>query len=558
MLILLGALASLCAVLSQYDVRADEKKTETSEDALGQDWRSLRDALDTTFDKLAEDADIKPSGTCDDDTFLRRVYLDLVGRPPGAAEIEAFRPGSSKDVHGNRGDEKRAYVVESLLASDEHAEYFAAWWTTLAIGRDADGNSKRYLRRYLHEGFAENRPWSKMVYDMVAGQGRTSENPEVGYIMSFQNRKPDMAGNTSKVFLGKQIQCAECHDHPYEDTTMDDFEGMEAFFRLTRTGARGSGSNRYWYTDDKIVHNKHDASNKVRMKGDYLFPTYLGRETWQFENKEKSLRESLGEWMTGPDNTWFREMTVNRYMDYFLGAGFVVPVDDFNSFNVPTFPVVLDQMGKDFAASGFDTRYLIRAIVNSKIYQRSVKDNRTNRDDFKYYSRAHVRRLNPEQIERSIRHAVGIERLNPTGPVPDVPDKELTDQQKKDKRTGHLKGAWSRKIDGLMRNAYGNDPETRDLDDYGGTIVEALMFLNADLFGHKDLRTIIDVAMEDHTTRSDRVAVIFKAVLGRRPDRRDAAILRATALSWSEGNDRQVCEDLFTALMCTTEFTSNH
>jgi hypothetical protein len=551
LMLLIAALACAGAALTQ----AQDRKTAPTQPELGQDWRNLSDALDKLFEGLQKDANIKASKVCDDGTFLRRVYLDLLGRPPLPAEIEAFNPGK-KDSQGRRGQAKREAIVETLLESPEHADYFSEWWTTTLIGRQADGNARRYLREYLQGTFAANTPWSETVHAMISVTGRTPEKPEVGYLMAFANQRPDIAGNTSKVFLGKQIQCAECHDHPYEDVTTDDFEGMEAFFRLSNSGATGEGADRYWFINETRPANQNEFNRRVRMRGKYKGPTYLGREDYSFDTT-KGLRTSLADWLTSPDNKWFRDMTVNRYMAYFLGLGFVMPVDDFNDLNEPTFPVVMDVMGRDFAASGFDTRYLIKAICSSELYQREVDLNRTNRHDRKYYSRAFVRRLNPEQMHRSILHAVGIERLNTWTEVRDVPESQLTPDELTNKRVRDGVNNYKGYLGRLMRDVYGGDPEVRDLDDYDGTVLEALTLMNADLLGPAHIKNTVRVALSDFKTHDERVSYIFMTVLGRQPSKRDLYLLSGTFGRWG-GADGPAYEDLFVALMNTTEFSTNH
>jgi hypothetical protein len=547
-LALLAVLAGAFLVLGVgTDTRADElRKTEATPDKP-----DLSARIDAEIDKVLKRDEVTPAPPSSDAEFLRRVYLDVIGLPPGADEARAFLDDESED--------KRERLIEKLLDDPRFGEHIADQWLTILVGRGkSKKNTDLVLGKWIADAVNSGRPFNELIYEMLAAEGTMADNPGVAYYTSKNNlMTPDIAGEATRHFLGVQIQCAQCHDHPYEDITESDFEGMEAFFKLSSTGQRGQGADRYWFTRDKQVHNKHDASSKIRLKGDYMFPTYLGRQTWEFESEDKLLRESLAEWMTSPDNKWFREMGVNRYMAYFLGNGFVTPVDDFNSMNVPTFPVVLEQMGKDFAASGYDTRYLIRAIVNSELYQREVETNRTNRDDFIHYSRAFVRKLTPEQIERSVLHVVGIERLNPYDPVRDVPDNKLTEDEKKNKKIRDSINGWKRHIGRLMNEAYGTEPETRPLGDYDGTIVQALLFLNADLMGPAHLKNSLDVILETYEAKDDRVRAIFETVLGRRPDKRDSAILNATAMRWKGENDAAYV-DLFVALMNTTEFVTNH
>jgi hypothetical protein len=545
------AAAAIAFGIAGYVQADDSKKTEAP--VLGQSWKKVRDSLDAAYGELQDGAGVKPADICDDDTFLRRIYLDLTGAPPSPEEIVAFNPGG-RDVERNRGQEKREAIVEKLLASPEFSDHMATWWRVVMTEREGNGNYHNMLDEYLRKAFAENRPWNKVVHELIAVEGDSRENPAMGYLLNFENDRVAMSGLTSKIFLGRQIQCAECHDHPYEDWKMDDFEGFTGFFRLFRTGARNMGDDRWWYTIDTPVSNQMDVAKKLRLKGKYKVPQYLGAEAYQYE-QEKTLRRSLADWMTGNDNPWFREMTVNRYLDYFLGVGFINPVDDFNSFNQPPLPVVMEIMGKDFAASGFDMRYLIRAITTSKIYQREVNPNRTNREDRIYYSRQYVRSLTPELVENSIFKVFGIDRLNPHGVVRDVPDNKLTEEEKRWKMTRDRIRNYKGYVRRLIRDAWGGDPVIKDVDNHDGNILQALMFLNAELIPQGVNHSLQEIlAKYEHP--ADRIKLIFMTVLGRKPSARDIARMNAIVAKWDGGDT--VYEDLFVALMNTTEFVNRH
>jgi hypothetical protein len=230
-------------------------------------------------------------------------------------------------------------------------------------------------------------------------------------------------------------------------------------------------------------------------------------------------------------------------------------VDDFNSFNQPPLPVVMEIMGKDFAASGFDMRYLIRAITTSKIYQREVNPNRTNREDRIYYSRQYVRSLTPEMVENSIFKVVGIDRLNPHGVVRDVPDNKLTEEEKRWKMTRDRIRNYKGYVRRLIRDAWGGDPVIKDVDNHDGNILQALMFLNAELIPQGVNHSLQEIlAKYEHP--ADRIKLIFMTVLGRKPSARDIARMNAIVAKWDGGDT--VYEDLFVALMNTTEFVNRH
>ncbi|MEE9312178.1 MAG: DUF1549 domain-containing protein, partial [Planctomycetota bacterium] len=415
--LLLTALASMavvCLFVSGQTTHAEDKTTEAETKKKAEkmaEWSELRDGLDDAFEELQKDAEIKPSRLADDNVFLRRLYLDLIGRPPTPEEIDAFKPGR-KNAGKLKGQAKREWMIDQLLKSPEYNAHWGRHWAVLCNGRNGNVNYLRLLTQHFADQFSKTRKFGEIVDSILTATGDTRTNKGIGYLANFGNRKNDVAGITSKVFLGKQIQCAQCHDHPYEKWTTDDFEGMEAFFRLTSTGNKGQGKNRYWTIRDRAKGpTKHHVSGGVKMKGKYLFPTYLGRVTYEFD-ADKTLRQSFSTWMTSKDNSWFREMTVNRYMAYFMGVGFVVPVDDFNSLNEATFPKILDAMALTLAANDYDLDYLVKAICSSQMYQRESKTTRKNRHDRAYYTHQFVRRLTPEQIMQSVEHVIGVRRFN--------------------------------------------------------------------------------------------------------------------------------------------------
>lgn len=549
-----GAAALLFAFLAlQQPSAAAQAKDTTPAPAPGKDWRALRDGLDTVFEQLQKDNGLKASPPCDDETFLRRAYLDLLGVPPSPAEVAAFGPGR-KDSRGRRGQEKREALIDELLQRPEYAQNFAEYWRVQAIGRDKNRQVSDFLEQYLRTAFAEHRSWDRIVRELVTAKGRTPDNPEVAYLVAFENMREDIAGTTARLFLGKQIQCAQCHDHPYESWSTDDFVGMQGFFSLSSSGQRGDGDARYWFVNEGAMpENGHELSARIRLPGKYNMPKYLGGDLYKFD-RERPLRESLAGWMTSVDNKWFREMTVNRMFAYFLGMGFVNPVDDFNSINEPSVPVVLEQMGKEFAASGFDLRFLIKAITTSKLYQRSAQPTRFNKQDRMYYSRFFVRKLSPEQLYRSVLKVTGIETLNPHQPVRDVPDAKLTAEEKENKAVRDRVNGYKNTLAVYFRSAYGSDEPEKAFDDYTGSIFEALLLMNFPLLGDGRLKTTLGEIMARTKDGRERIVSIYQTVLGRDPTQREWAILRGTMGNWPD-NDT-IYEDLFLALMNTTEFTT--
>lgn len=547
---LTAALVIGCLLASSQLAEGQKRKSRTAkvDDTAGKDWRVLRDALDETFETLQQDEGIIPAPITDDSTFLRRVYIDLTGAPPSPEEIAAFAPGHLKRKQTQQ--EKREALVEQLLASPEFNDHMATWWATLLSERVGYANMSY---QPLHTGFQNNIGWDTVVRNLMMPEppkkaGRSTVNlgyyaggyfQQLTYLQDFGY----LAGTPVKVFLGRQIGCAECHDHPYDDFTQDDFEAWGGFFK-TFVRAQKSGDETYLrITGDIPFKDTADLERQLQLTGKYKLPRYLDGTEWRHV-PGKTPRQQMVEWMTSPENPWFREMTVNRYMDYFLGIGFVTPVDDFNALNDVTIPVILRVMGKDFADSGFDSRRLIRAIVNSRLYQRMAAPNLTNADDRMLYSRQQVREMTPEMMERTIMKVTGIERLNP-------PRSAAGRRQAQTASAYGYGSAYRMQIRAMLREAYEGDPVVKDVDDRNGNPMRALLFMNADLLPKGQKSTLTEILRRTQS-KSLRGELIFQTVLGRYPTEREKEILDDTFVKW--GGGEEAYEDLFVALMNTSEF----
>jgi hypothetical protein len=323
---------------------------------------------------------------------------------------------------------------------------------------------------------------------------------------------------------------------------------MRQFFALSNSGQNGQGMDAYLFAEDRPAPAGMRRPRSTRGS----LPKYLGGDIFNGEG-DLTYRQSLGKWMTTPENKWFREMSVNRFFAYFLGMGFVNPIDDFNSINVASSPIILEMMAKDFAASGFDLRYLMQAICTSKLYQRSAEPTKYNRFDRIYYSRFFVRKLSPEQLYRTVLKVTGVEALN-TGPVRNVPDAQLSEQEKwwkgQQGRVNNYKGNLAR----LFRDAYGSDEPEKAFDDYTGSILQALMLMNFSMLGDGGLKTTLSEILASTKEANKRVDLIYQTVLGRGPTSREWQILRSNMASWP--NDDSQFEDLFVTLMNTTDFVT--
>ena len=343
---------------------------------------------------------IVPSELSSDAEFLRRVCLDLTGTLAPSERVVEFL--------ANKDPLKREKLIEILLNSPEYVDYWTfrfadlfrvAWWAQ--AGRD----HTRMYWEWIRDGVSRNRPYDQVARERVAGQG--FDGPSSHYFGTGGELPlpPNMMAEQVRVFMGRRLDCAQCHNHPYESWSQDQFWGLTAFFgRLTRSGSLGEGTVIF---DDPEGHGEYGQGEKVihpRTKAE-VRPAFLGGEVLP-EARRADLRLKLAEWMTS--HPYFAEATVNRIWSYFFGRGIVDPVDDFRLTNPPSHPALLKALAEDFKKHGYDRKHLIRLIVRSRTYQLSSLPNETNREDQINYSHALPRALDAEVLLDAISQVTGV------------------------------------------------------------------------------------------------------------------------------------------------------
>ncbi|MYC80791.1 MAG: DUF1553 domain-containing protein [Acidobacteria bacterium] len=349
---------------------------------------------------------ILPSDPSDDRQFLRRVCLDLTGTLPPPERVKEFlandRPG------------KRDELIETLLNSPEFLDYWTYRFADLfRVGKSVQGFTK-YSRLYwewIRDGIARNKPYDQMARERIAAQGYGGPALHYYLIGGDLPSPQDMMGEQVRVFLGRRLDCAQCHNHPYEPWSQNQFWGMTAFYgQLTRVGDINTGTAPYnIILDDPEGHGvlgKGGPTVHPRNKTE-VQPAFLSGEP-AGQNAAEDPRASLAEWMTSPDRPEFAEAIVNRIWGRFFGRGIVDPVDDFKLANPATHPDLLAALAEDFRAGGYDLRQLMRRIVRSRVYQLSSFPNASNRSDRTNYARAHPRPLDAEVLLDAISQVTGV------------------------------------------------------------------------------------------------------------------------------------------------------
>ena len=350
-----------------------------------------------------------PSPVCDDTTFLRRAYLDLLGVIPTAETARAFTAEASP--------EKRARLVEALLQRGEFADYWALHWSDLMKieERQLDHKGMTVFHQWIREGIAANKPLDQFARELIAARGSTYENPPANWWRA--NREPVIrAESTARVFLGTQINCAQCHNHPFERWTQDDYYGWTALFarldyKIVKNDRKDKSDTRE-FNGDQIVQFKASASVINPRTNRPAAMRFLGAEAPDVSAKRDEM-QALGDWLA--HSPMFARTQVNRVWYHLFGRGLVEPVDDFRASNPASNPELLDALTKQFVAHGYDLRWLIRTIMASQTYQLAAGPGAdaaanggtaTNAADGMNFSHAEVRRLGAEQMLDSMSKAL--------------------------------------------------------------------------------------------------------------------------------------------------------
>lgn len=347
--------------------------------------------IDRRVDAKLGKLHIVPSGLCDDPTYLRRVYLDLIGRLPTPAECREFQGSSQAD--------KRKQVVESLFQRPEFADYWALKWSDwLRVDRQALGHKGAYAYyKWIRDGFATNKPMDRFARELIEADGVITDHPAAQFYKVAKD-PGDAAAMLSQALLGVRIECAKCHHHPFDRWSQDDYFGMQAFFvPLTfKPTPRG----------EMLLATKNEVTRHPRT-GASIYAHALGTPIPE-ANIDGDRRRGLADWLVSSANPFFARNIANRTWAHFLGRGIVEPIDDVRSTNPPTNPELLDALAVHLVQSQFDLRQLMRFIIASRTYQASSAVNSTNQNDEQNYSRSLLRRLDAEVLLDAICDATAV------------------------------------------------------------------------------------------------------------------------------------------------------
>ncbi|MFM7519554.1 MAG: DUF1549 and DUF1553 domain-containing protein [Planctomycetota bacterium] len=521
------------------------------------------------------DAGLQPAAPATDEEWCRRVYLDLVGRIPSVSELDAFLAGPSES--------RRVELVNRLLGEESVDEYARHWtdiWTTILIGRDTENErvNRSGMRQWLRRVLAKNMPYDRFVTELVTATG-VNKSGQKGFngATNFLSGKLDENGiqataKTAQIFLGLQVQCTQCHNHPFNKGKQNQFWELNAFFRQTKAlrqfeGTRdiqamalvdedfaGEGSNPDPETAE-LFYELRNGQVKVAFpvfvdgtaisKSGYL-PGKMEDGTEYGVNRRGELAKLI---VTSP---LFPKAIVNRIWGHFFGFGFTRPVDDLGEHNAPSHPELLDGLAERFREGSFDVKQLMRWIVLSRPYSLSSRTTKGNSKDDPFvgeqprFSRFYLRQMRPEELYQSLLTATEADRVGGEG------EGEST----RGEAAARRKDEWLSQF--II--AFGTD-EGDEATTFNGSIPQVLMMFNGDLV--KSATAVGQGGFLDRIARSNdlknaaKIDLLYRAALARRPTARELKVANQI-MGARKGDAAAALQDIWWAVLNSNEFIINH
>jgi len=510
------------------------KKTETAQRPTpghGQklDAVALTKVIDQEISRRLKEEGVPVSPKADDAEFYRRLSLDLVGTIPSHEKILAFL--DSKDPN------KRAKAIDELLADERFGKFYGEIWAGMMMPRESNNRrlSNVPLQTWLANEFNKNVPLNTLVADLLTSKGNQDENGAVTYFIG--NPTVDkITDSVSRMFLGVQLQCAQCHNHPFTDWKQKEYWGMAQFFMKVRLTANPNQAAKKGIApgileSDKTPNKKNmlpESAMKVSAK-------FLGGAEPKMTSSEP-YRPVLAKWLASPDNPYFARAMVNRFWHHVFGRGLVNPVDDMHENNTPSHPELLSALTEQFKTSGFDLRYLLTAICNSEAYQRTSVPSSSNSEDHTLYSHRTVRAMLPEQLYDSVVTVLGA-----------------------DKASKRDAGPYKKGGGGSVRDQFVNFfrvVEEPDVTEYQSGIPQALRMMNSNFTNNVTAAVNRSIKLAGSNDPAKVIEQIYLTGLSRRPTADETR--RMTEFFQKHATPANAYNDMLWAILNTSEFVLNH
>ncbi len=492
------------------------------------------------------DNGVRPAEPADDAEWVRRVHLDISGHIPDLDTVQKFVADKDKA--------KRSKLIDKLLDEDAgFVRYFTTIWTNNLIGRATPRDINRNaLKKFLRDSFGKNRGWNEIVSDLLTAEGNSDKNGAANFLLSHLNEGAVPATAISaKLFLGMQVQCTQCHNHPFNDWKQNTFWEFNSFFKQ----ARREDVRKYDEKTGRMVVDHVELSHR-----DFGGPIYFERRNGLMEvalpkfngvevnaDGETNRRAELAKIITAGKRTQMADAAVNRMWGHFFGYGFTKPVDDMGPHNPASHPALLEQMSQEFVAANYDLRQLIRWICNSEAYNLgsrfNLKNPKTKQDnpaagDIPLFSHMYLKSMSAEQLYDSLIVA--------------------TNAHKSGSGSWEKAEATRQKWMQQFVKAFGTD-ENDESTTFDGTIPQALMMMNGELIQNalSDAKgTLLYDVVNDKGGPLEKVKRLYLATLSRAPSKRE--VMKAEQIMQHATSPLEAFQDLYWALLNSNEFIINH
>ena len=492
----------------------------------------------------------KPLQKIGDEEFLRRAYLDIIGHIPSPEEVTAFALNPAKD--------KRAKTVEKLLADERFGQNWGRYYRDVIMYRKTEDRAEivsGQLENYLTKEFNTNASWAKIATEMVTATGDATENGACALIIAQQGQPEEVVAEVSRIFLGVQIQCAQCHDHPTDRWKREQFHELAAFFPRTASrliltpdrreisvvaqdaflgrGRPGMANRRFVGTAEHYMSDLKNPTDKGKLMTPVFFAT---GDKLPLGTKDADRRGTLAKWIIEQENPYFAKAFVNRLWSELNGEGFYEPVDDIGPDRDCTAPLTIEYLAKEFGKANYDIKWLFRTITATSLYQ-APSAPRRNPDQTPMQTNI-AQRLRGDQLFDNLLNALGVSEPQPPGGM------------------GAMGGLYGRRFSprGNFNTAFGYDPSERR-DEVAGSIPQALVFMNGanvNVGIRASGRTALAKMMSEIKDDQALVTELYLRVLAREPSSSEMQ----TCLRYIKNvnNRGEAFEDLQWSLINSTEF----
>jgi Protein of unknown function (DUF1549)/Protein of unknown function (DUF1553)/Bacterial Ig-like domain (group 2) len=485
--------------------------------------------IDTLVHAKLRKLRITPSGVCSDEEFLRRVFVDITGTIPLPEEHDKFLADADPD--------KRAKVIDELLNRKEFVDLWVMKWAELLQVRTINNRvaTKPMLAyfNWLKEKISAKTPTDVMVKELLSATGGSFANPATNYYQT-ETQTLKVSENVAQVFMGMRIQCSQCHNHPFDRWTMDDYYGFAAFF--SQIGRKRGEDPR-----ETIIFNSGGGEVKHPVTGKNMKPKFLGGIEPDVKGKDR--RAVLAEWLASPDNPYFATNLANIVWAHFLGKGIIDQVDDVRVSNPAVNRELLEALGKKFTEYNYDFRALVRDICNSRTYQLATAVNESNTSDHSNFAHAELRRIRAEVLLDCISQVTSTQDKFPGLPV----GSRAVQIADGNTSTYFLTTFGRAKRESVCSCEVSMEPN----------LSQALHLMNGDTTNAKIKKGgLIPQMLKDGSTPADVITELYLRCFCRKPTTEELASL--LALTEGQENPQEVLEDVFWSLLNSREFLFNH